>query len=81
MEIVELAGEEHPFFFGCQYHPEYQSRPLDPSPPFMGLLLASSGQFTDERIKEYVKGRTEVSSDGTLRARSPVAAVSPSKRR
>ena len=81
MEIVELAQSEHPYFFGCQYHPEYQSRPLDPSPPFMGFLLAASKQLTDERIGKYVKGRTEVASDGTVRARSPVHAVSPSKRR
>ncbi|MCU4740861.1 CTP synthase (glutamine hydrolyzing) [Halobacteria archaeon AArc-m2/3/4] len=38
MEILEL--ENHPFFFGTQYHPEYTSRPGDPSPPFVGLLEA-----------------------------------------
>lgn len=52
MEIVELAQEVHPFFFGTQYHPEFQSRPLDPSPPFLGLILASSGQL-DEYLKTH----------------------------
>ena len=41
-EIFEL--DNHPFFVGVQYHPEFKSRPGRPSPPFLGLLLASSGQ-------------------------------------
>merc|ERR1719483_1743921 len=39
MEIMEL--EDHPYYVGVQYHPEYISRPLHPSPPYLGLLLAS----------------------------------------
>ncbi|SEQ93673.1 glutamine hydrolyzing CTP synthase [Natrinema salaciae] len=38
MEILEL--EDHPFFLGTQFHPEYTSRPGQPSPPFLGLLEA-----------------------------------------
>ena len=41
MEILELKG--HPFFLGAQYHPEFKSRPLRPSPLFYGLVCASSG--------------------------------------
>merc|ERR1712037_977211 len=43
MEIVELAG--HPFYCAVQYHPEYISRPLAPSPPYLGLVLASVGKL------------------------------------
>uniref|UniRef100_A0A914QIT4 CTP synthase (glutamine hydrolyzing) n=1 Tax=Panagrolaimus davidi TaxID=227884 RepID=A0A914QIT4_9BILA len=43
MEMVEL--KDHPYFVGVQYHPEYTSHPLSPSPPFLGLILASSGQL------------------------------------
>ncbi|KAJ2156392.1 CTP synthase ura7 [Coemansia sp. RSA 552] len=43
MEILEL--ENHPYFVGAQYHPEYLTRPLGPSPPFLGLLLAASQQL------------------------------------
>lgn len=43
MEIVELA--DHPYYVGVQYHPEYLSRPLKPSPPFLGLILASVGKL------------------------------------
>ena len=40
MEIIELPREVHPFFLGCQFHPEYKSRPLRPAPTFLGLLQA-----------------------------------------
>ncbi len=43
MEIIEL--ENHPFFFATQYHPEFKTRPTRPSPPFYGLLMASSKQL------------------------------------
>ncbi len=44
MEIFEVS-EDHPYFISCQFHPEFLSRPLAPSPVFMGLLLASSKQL------------------------------------
>ncbi|CAO3652105.1 unnamed protein product [Mucor fragilis] len=43
MEIVEM--EEHPYFVGCQYHPEYLTRPLNPCPLFKGLILAAVGEL------------------------------------
>ena len=55
MEIAELKGHAnadgtgHPFMMGVQYHPEFQSRPGRPSPPFLGLLLASTGQLAQWR--------------------------------
>ncbi|KAI8878403.1 CTP synthase, partial [Backusella circina FSU 941] len=41
MEIVEM--DDHPYFVGAQYHPEYLTRPLNPCPLFKGLILAASG--------------------------------------
>ncbi len=41
-EIMEL--ENHPFYVGTQYHPEFKSRTGRPSPPFLGLLKASIGE-------------------------------------
>ncbi|GAA0645889.1 CTP synthase [Salarchaeum japonicum] len=38
MEIVEL--DDHPYFLGTQFHPEFRSRPGRASPPFVGLLQA-----------------------------------------
>ncbi|XP_075164679.1 CTP synthase isoform X3 [Haematobia irritans] len=43
MEVIEL--KDHPYYVGTQYHPEYLSRPLKPSPPFLGLILASVGRL------------------------------------
>ena len=42
-EIVEL-GAEHPFFIGCQFHPEFKSRPRQPHPLFDGLIAAALQQ-------------------------------------
>jgi CTP synthase len=42
-EIVEIP--DHPYFLAVQYHPEFLSRPNRPSPPFVGLLLASTGKL------------------------------------
>lgn len=43
MEAFELDQKDHPFYIGTQYHPEYLSKVLTPSPPFLGLVAASSG--------------------------------------
>jgi CTP synthase len=39
VEIVELPG--HPFFLGCQFHPEFKSKPLEPHPLFREFIIAS----------------------------------------
>uniref|UniRef100_A0A8C2WVH1 CTP synthase n=1 Tax=Cyclopterus lumpus TaxID=8103 RepID=A0A8C2WVH1_CYCLU len=43
MEVIEL--EDHCYFVGVQYHPEFTSRPIKPSPPYFGLLLAAAGKL------------------------------------
>jgi CTP synthase len=49
LEIVERPTNEHPFFFAVQYHPEFKSRVLEPSPPFKAFLQASLGQQVQEK--------------------------------
>jgi CTP synthase len=39
VEIVELA--DHPWYLGCQFHPEFKSRPMDPHPLFKAFIRAS----------------------------------------
>jgi CTP synthase len=39
VEIVEVGG--HPWFLGCQYHPEFKSRPVNPHPLFSRFIKAS----------------------------------------
>jgi CTP synthase len=40
VEIVELV--DHPWFVGCQFHPELQSRPMRPHPLFAGFVAAAA---------------------------------------
>jgi CTP synthase len=39
VEIVEI--EKHPWFLGCQFHPEFKSRPMDPHPLFREFVRAA----------------------------------------
>jgi CTP synthase len=41
VEIVELRG--HPWFLGCQFHPEFKSHAMDPHPLFRDFIKASLG--------------------------------------
>jgi CTP synthase len=39
VEIIEVG--DHPWFLGCQFHPEFKSRPMDPHPLFRDFIGAS----------------------------------------
>ncbi|MBM9514445.1 CTP synthase [Desulfogranum marinum] len=39
VEIVEIA--DHPWFLGCQFHPEFQSKPMRPHPLFKAFIKAA----------------------------------------
>ena len=39
VEIVEIP--DHPYFLGCQFHPEFKSKPLEPHPLFSAFIRAS----------------------------------------
>ena len=39
VEIIELKNQ--PWFLGCQFHPEFKSRPMDCHPLFRGLIQAA----------------------------------------
>ena len=51
VELVEI--KDHPWFLGCQFHPEFKSKPLDPHPLFKTFIGASyayrSKRNTDKR--------------------------------
>jgi CTP synthase len=40
VEMVELA--DHPWFLGCQFHPEFLSKPLTPHPLFVAFIRAAN---------------------------------------
>jgi CTP synthase len=39
VEMIELP--DHPWFIGCQFHPEFKSRPLQPHPLFVSFIKAA----------------------------------------
>ena len=41
-EMIEL--DNHPWFLGCQFHPEFKSRPLEPHPLFASYIRATAEQ-------------------------------------
>jgi CTP synthase len=47
VEICEIPG--HPWFLGCQFHPEFKSKPLTPHPLFRAFVGAAY-QFRQKRL-------------------------------
>jgi CTP synthase len=47
VEIVEIP--EHPFFLGCQFHPEFKSKPLEPHPLFRDFVGAAYKNRSTDR--------------------------------
>ena len=46
VEIIEL--EHHRWFIGCQFHPEFQSNPINPNPLFISFIKAAKEHITEE---------------------------------
>jgi CTP synthase len=53
VEIIELKN--HPWFLGCQFHPEFKSKPLEPHPLFKSFIGASYA-YRLKRNKNKPKG-------------------------
>jgi CTP synthase len=49
VEIIELPG--HPWFLGCQFHPEFKSKPLEPHPLFKAFIGAAY-EYRQKRLQE-----------------------------
>ena len=59
IEIIELP--DHPWFLGCQFHPEFKSKPLDPHPLFVSFIRAAfDHRMRDEAMKEQDEGASPV---------------------
>ena len=50
IEALELKG--HPFFIGVQFHPEYKSTIVSPSPLFMGFIKVAKARSTSSKSPE-----------------------------
>ncbi|HEY9282845.1 MAG TPA: CTP synthase [Pyrinomonadaceae bacterium] len=64
VEMVELPRDVHPWFLGCQFHPEYKSKPLAAHPLFASFVRAA----------HVNRLRNETSVSGPLRADAAPAA-------
>jgi CTP synthase len=58
VEIVEIP--DHPFFLGCQFHPEFKSKPLEPHPLFREFVAASyrnrlAGKTAEEQASSLAR--------------------------
>src|SRR5690606_30946293 len=62
VEMVELP--DHPHFVGCQFHPEFKSRPHEPHPLFTSFVTAAR-ERRDQRVRE---SRVELTSEAAKQA-------------
>ncbi|MBZ5593185.1 MAG: CTP synthase [Acidobacteriia bacterium] len=53
VEICEIA--DHPWYLGCQFHPEFKSKPMEPHPLFRAFI----GAAYEQRRKRLALRRTE----------------------
>jgi CTP synthase len=96
MQMLELDGEslvsfatldeadmsDHPYFVGLQAHPEFCSRPLNPSPPFLGLVAAACGSAVlEEQIAKNEKTYVEPHPESAKVVPASEAVTEDAKRR
>src|SRR5207248_3194191 len=55
VEIVELS--DHPYFLGCQFHPEFKSKPLEPHPLFSSFVKSSYESGRARRVRKRAEER------------------------
>jgi CTP synthase len=64
VEMVELPKETHPYFVGCQFHPEYKSKPLNPHPLFVSFVKAAHGnRLRSENLKHDVTAEKQIQTE------------------
>jgi CTP synthase len=61
MEIVEL--KDHPWYVGVQFHPEFMSRVLNPSVPYLGFVAACAGLLDEVTMKMQGVGGLHLDGD------------------
>lgn len=64
VEMVELSRDKHPFFIGCQFHPEYKSKPLHVHPLFHSFVKAAwENRLSSENLKDDVSSDKQVNTE------------------
>jgi CTP synthase len=67
VEIIEMP--DHPWFLGCQFHPELKSRPMRPHPLFTAFIRAAAQRAADRA------GDTAAGNGLRAESRSPAMQV------
>jgi len=61
VEMIELSKDAHPFFVGCQFHPEYKSKPLNAHPLFVSFVRAAfENRLNSENLKDDVSSNKQI---------------------
>jgi CTP synthase len=71
VEIVEVR--DHPWFLGCQFHPEFKSRPLEPHPLFKAFIGAAY-QYRKQRLGRPGEARRAERAEEALKTTRQVTA-------
>jgi len=76
VEMVELPEHLHPWYLGCQFHPEYKSKPTDPHPLFVSYIGAALAERTRREQREQA-GQTAALGDRWPAAATVATAAAP----
>src|SRR5450432_634905 len=60
VEICEIAG--HPWYLGCQFHPEFKSKPMEPHPLFKAFIGAAQ-EFREKRLAADLRVDAELRAE------------------
>ena len=63
VEVVEIRN--HPWFLGCQFHPEFKSRPLEPHPLFKAFIGAAYKHHIQRLGAQEATAKTASVGSGT----------------
>jgi len=75
VEIIEL--KDHPWFLGCQFHPEFKSKPMDPHPLFREFIKASL-DYEPKKRSASKKGKGTTQGSGSVkRAKVKPSSIPP----
>jgi CTP synthase len=61
VEIIEVR--DHPWFLGCQFHPEFKSRPLEPHPLFRAFVGAA---YQNRQIRGEQRAKAAMASESAV---------------
>ena len=79
---------DHPYFVALQAHPEFCTRPLNPSPPFLGFVAAAAASYVttspsvldqqmEIQLKSYVPPHPEHAMVGEAELREETGTETP----